>query len=77
MPTLAVELDADLVERQEPARLRRHRHAGERVRVHDAGGVGARAVDGGMDDEAGGIDRPARRLRRLALRIHLDQASWR
>src|SRR5437660_347317 len=40
------------VHRQESLLLRRHRHAGERMHVPDTAGVGSRAVDRAMDDEA-------------------------
>ena len=41
---LVVEFHADLVKRQQPARLSGDRHAGQRMRMHHAGRVGPRGV---------------------------------
>ena len=69
----AVELDRDLVERQEPPRLRRHRHPRLGMGVHDATRILTLPVDGGMDHEARRVDRERGLLRGLALRVHQHQ----
>ena len=45
-----------LRQRQQPAFHRRHRHAGARMRVHHAGDLGPRLVDGAVDHVAGLVD---------------------
>ena len=53
---VADETDRRLVERQQAALHRRDRHAGTRVRVHDAGDFLARAMDAAMDHVARLVD---------------------
>src|ERR1700733_6486259 len=47
------------------------------MRMHHADRVGPRSVDRGMNDEAGGIDGPARLLPRLPVGVDLDQRARR
>jgi hypothetical protein len=55
--------DAELVDRLQALGLRRDRGAADRVQVHHARCLGARLVDGAVDDPARRIDRlPAARL---------------
>jgi signal transduction histidine kinase len=59
---------------QEAVLLRRHRDAGRRVDVEDAGDVAARRVDGAVDHEAGRVHRIRARLELLAARVDLHEA---
>jgi hypothetical protein len=52
---VALEADRRLADRKQAALHRRHRHAGARVRMQDAGHVAARAVDRAVDDVAGAV----------------------
>ena len=53
---MAMEADAGLVEGQQPALHRRDRHPCARMRVQHAFHVGARLVDGAVDDVARFVD---------------------
>lgn len=56
--------------------LRGHRDAGRGMRMHDAGRVVADAMDGAMDDEAGGVDAQAGLVQQdAAVDVHLDQVG--
>src|SRR5436309_4094143 len=65
--------------RQHALLQRRHRHAGERVRVDHAMNVGLRRVNRAVDDEAGEVEgvveplRPIGLPQHLAFEVHLDQ----
>ena len=62
---------------QEAAFQRRHRHAGRRVRVHDAVRVRRALVDRAVDGVAGCVHRPFGVAHDLALQRDLDQVGRR
>jgi hypothetical protein len=69
--------DRLLRDRQDPALLRRHRDAVERMRVHHALHVVARRMHRAVDREPGRVDRELRLLQHVAGDVDLDQARSR
>ncbi|MNN35468.1 hypothetical protein D3C81_1493190 [compost metagenome] len=69
----AVEAHGVLRQRQQPVCLGRDRDAGRVVQVHDAVRIGPRGVHGGVEGEAGHIDRVHGLADHLAPAIDLDE----
>jgi hypothetical protein len=70
---VADHLQRILVDRQQSRLLHRHRAAGDRVGMDDAGDFRARPVDRAGDREAAAVDRVLRGFDRIASAVDLDQ----